>query len=45
MQSRRRRYRRINIALRNIFTLFEFGRQGIDLLDLAVQVSLRMRVL
>ena len=45
VDSGRRCYCRIDVALRNIFTLFELGRQAVDLSDLAVQISLRMRVL
>ena len=45
MQSRRGRYCRVDIALWNLFAFFKFGHHAIDLLDLAVQIRLRMRVL
>jgi len=45
VQSRRRRDCRINVALWNIFTLLQLGHQAVDLLNLAIQIGLRMRIL
>ena len=45
VQPGRRRDGRVNVALRNIFTLLELGHQAVDLLDLPIQIGLRMRIL
>jgi hypothetical protein len=45
VQSSRRRDCRVNVALWNTFTLFELGHQAVDLLNLAIQIGLRMWIL
>jgi hypothetical protein len=45
VQSRRGRDCRIDVALWNIFTLLQLGHHAVDLLNLAIQIGLRMWIL